>query len=53
MQEWYKPVKGKTVSVDELNEVEQKNVKILDDEINRIVNELDMNHLMEKVKTII
>ena len=35
MQKWYNPVKGKTVKLEELNEIEQKNVKILDDELNK------------------
>ena len=49
MQEWYKPVKGKTVSVDELNEVEQKNVKILDDEINRRITWINEGNLIKDI----
>jgi len=35
MQEWYKSVSGKKVETSQLNQIEQQNVKILDDEINR------------------
>ncbi len=35
MQEWYKPVKGKIVKTEELSSIEQQNVKILDEELNR------------------
>ncbi len=61
LQDWYKPAKGKTIGTDQLNSVEQQNVKILDDEIQRrlkwvnegnLIKELSMPDYYENTLTI-
>lgn len=51
-QEWYKPVLGNFVSTDSLNQVEQKNVKILDDEINKRLESINNNNFNQEFNMI-
>ena len=49
MQEWYKPVKGKNIKLEDLNEVEQKNVGILDDELNKRLTWVNNGNLIKDI----
>lgn len=47
-QEWYKLIPGKVVSVDSLNNIEQKNIEILDDEINKRIESVNSNNFNQE-----